>query len=129
MRISDWSSDVCSSDLHVVKLRRAGIAVVFKLRLEAAGGAEAEDRRRQYGDHHRTVDRAELLVQLGGDLRTAQAGALIEILQREEHDRGVGRVREAVDRQTRELHGVFDAALLKTNGADLLDDRFGALDR
>src|SRR3546814_10865031 len=116
MRISDWSSDVCSSDL-------------FKLRLEAAGGAEAEDRRRQYGDHHRTVDRAELLVQLGGDLRTAQAGALIEILQREEHDRGVGRAREAVDRQTRELHGVFDDALLKANGADFLDDRFGALDR
>src|SRR3546814_11325267 len=116
MRISDWSSDVCSSDL-------------FKLRLEAAGGAEAEDRRRQYGDHHRTVDRAELLVQLGGDLRTAQAGALIEILQREEHDRGVGRAREAVDRQTRELHGVFDAALLKTNGADLLDDRFSSEER
>src|SRR3546814_20070449 len=80
-------------------------------------------------DHHRTVDRAGLLVQLGGDLRTAQSGALIEILQREEHDRGVGRAREAVDRQTRELHGVFDAALLKANGADFLDDRFGALDR
>src|SRR3546814_21143750 len=103
MRISDWSSDVCSSDLHVVKLRRAGIAVVFKLRLEAAGGAEAEDRRRQYGDHHRTVDRAELLVKLGGDLRTAQAGALIEILQREEHDRGVGRARAAVRSEERRV--------------------------
>src|SRR3546814_20498220 len=127
MRISDWSSDVCSSDLHVVKLRRAGIAVVFKLRLEAAGGAEAEDRRRQYGDHHRTVDRAELLVQLGGDLRTAQAGALIDILQREEPDRGVGRGREAVDRQTRALHGGFHAALTKNKGADPLDHLLGAL--
>src|SRR3546814_18055639 len=32
MRISDWSSDVCSSDLHAAALTRPGLACAFRRR-------------------------------------------------------------------------------------------------
>src|SRR3546814_5525031 len=59
MRISDWSSDVCSSDLQSVAVRRAGEEAAF---LEGAGevpragrvGGEAEEAAIIFGvaDHH-----------------------------------------------------------------------------
>src|SRR3546814_3124959 len=61
MRISDWSSDVCSSDLDPrsalhrlgdVALARDAIAVVFQRRLERRVDAIARNRR-AYGLEHR----------------------------------------------------------------------------
>src|SRR3546814_3941573 len=69
MRISDWSSDVCSSDLAGALLGRArrqldhrhGVALVF-LRQEAAGQARVEEaaeqrhhQERQYRSEERRV--------------------------------------------------------------------------
>src|SRR3546814_11865381 len=45
MRISDWSSDVCSSDLDMVELRIAHMGVDLRRVADAAGGQpEAIDR-------------------------------------------------------------------------------------
>src|SRR3546814_11002697 len=38
MRISDWSSDVCSSDLAIAALARLGDVRVVELALQPAGG-------------------------------------------------------------------------------------------
>src|SRR3546814_13839566 len=43
MRISDWSSDVCSSDLRVAELRRPGF-VVLLVRGGIAGGPPVDHR-------------------------------------------------------------------------------------
>src|SRR3546814_1835550 len=54
MRISDWSSDVCSSDLHVERDERGGIGVLGR----AAQAGIIIGR----GIAHRQIDEAELLV-------------------------------------------------------------------
>src|SRR3546814_9513656 len=51
MRISDWSSDVCSSDLRVAPPKRVGrdlllLAVAWKIQEQAYGGLGSPTRRR-----------------------------------------------------------------------------------
>src|SRR3546814_7496031 len=67
MRISDWSSDVCSSDLY----SRAQIVVGSRLApgpdilaFRQAGGRDLDNRHRQHGAHHQprshfTIERPE----------------------------------------------------------------------
>ena len=55
--------------------------------------------------------------------------ALVEGLQREEHESGARALHEAVDRHAGKLHGVLDARLLHADVADLLDDLRGAIER
>src|SRR3546814_1323650 len=68
MRISDWSSDVCSSDLLVVE--------VVDLRHRRVGaGAEAldlDDREQPVGGHLAQADAELLLAGLGDAVRAAQ---------------------------------------------------------
>ena len=92
--------------LHrLVQLVVAEVAAVFDHHLEAADGAEAVDRRRREHHDEGILDAAQALVDLGGDRRArflGLAGALVERLERGEHDAGVRRIGEAVDRQARE---------------------------
>src|SRR3546814_9730368 len=107
MGISDWSSDVCSSDLHVLfgldagfialladpEFLRAPIDVLFRLEHVGAAAAEAKDRaaHRLDGDIARQdhqVRPAQLLAIFLLD-RPEQAARLVEI----------GIVRPAVERR------------------------------
>jgi hypothetical protein len=87
-------------------------------------------RRREHRDK-RFLDAAELGVQLAGDGAGAQVGALalVERLERGEHDARIGAVGEAVDRQAREGNRVLDAGLLHGDVADAADHVFGAVQR
>ena len=73
----------------------------------------------------------ELAVQRPGDVQAVfvLAVALVERLEREEDDAGVGRVDEAVDREPGELHRVLDARLLAADVGHLAHDAFGAVER
>ena len=55
--------------------------------------------------------------------------ALLERLERDEHDAGVGAVGEAVDGQAGERHRVLDARLLQRDVAHPPDHRLGAIER
>src|SRR3546814_6563562 len=71
MRISDWSSDVCSSDLdlHRIDLR------LDRLEVEQAGGLAAEFLQRPApGTRHRLV---------GGDVDALDAGGPVQRRQRD----------------------------------------------
>src|SRR3546814_3108594 len=61
MRISDWSSDVCSSDLSLVAELARQIAGPRHLHLDHLGAELAEDRRREGG------------CDVGGDVEDAHA--------------------------------------------------------
>src|SRR3546814_6611351 len=52
MRISDWSSDVCSSDLpaSALALARADAADVFAIKIEQSGGLQAAQQVAAIGD-------------------------------------------------------------------------------
>ena len=62
----------------------------------------------------------------GSELRRDRLGrqpfrlALIEVFEREEHQRGARARHEAVDRHARELHRMLDARLMHADLADLL---------
>ena len=73
----------------------------------------------------------ELAVERAGDVQAVLVLAvpLVERLEREEHDAGVRRVDEAVDREARELHRVLDARLLAADVGHLADDLLGAVER
>src|SRR3546814_17557296 len=55
MRISDWSSDVCSSDLDDVVLHRAGELATRRALLFGAGDVERQQPGRRGVDGHRGV--------------------------------------------------------------------------
>ncbi len=106
-------------------------AAVFQLHLEAAHRAEALHRRRREHGDERILDGAVLLVQLAGDGATRQVGrlALVERLERDEHDAGARAVGEAVDRQAREGHGAFHAGVLQGDVRHAADHVLGAVQR
>src|SRR3546814_5653638 len=69
MRISDWSSDVCSSDLRVLHLLQLGAAILQVVHL--VSGLKLDDvllaRRRNVEQHHAATDagfEVEIFVQL-----------------------------------------------------------------
>src|SRR3546814_5319571 len=70
MRISDWSSDVCSSDLRV----HAVVTEIFAHRAGRVGREELKRRRlrRGRGDHDRIFHRA-IFFELADDLRDGRA--------------------------------------------------------
>ena len=75
---------------------------------------------------------AELLVELHRRCApplSSGALALLERLQRHEHDAGVGAVGEAVDRQAGKGDRALDAGLLERDVAHAPDDVFGAVER
>src|SRR3546814_6254334 len=91
MRISDWSSDVCSSDLHVQRLLRArqGAArrsldqrehCTLVFRGEEAAGQTHEDQ--THGRHDHQIDEARALPTVGGATHAALvlAGTTIELV-------------------------------------------------
>ncbi len=71
------------------------------------------------------------LVELERDRVAAQllGLALLERLEHREDDAGIRRVGEAVDRQTRERHGVLDARRLERDIAHAADHLFGTVQR
>src|SRR3546814_14195531 len=77
MRISDWSSDVCSSDLHQVleQVREAAAACRLVLAAHAVPDVDRHDRRLVVlvHDHRKAVGLGELLVR-DGDLCRIAAG-------------------------------------------------------
>src|SRR3546814_6257679 len=84
MRISDWSADVCSSDLHVIALHQVRPGDVLDLhqgaqRHQLVGGRA----------HLQAVDvlalHAELLVGLGTHLVDAAEGVEVVHVRSEEH--------------------------------------------
>ena len=69
-------------------LRRAAVAAVLDVELEAAGGAEAEDRRRIERQHQRFLDACGLAEQFADQLRRSHL-AFVPMLLRDENRRGV----------------------------------------
>src|SRR3546814_17837360 len=69
MRISDWSSDVCSSDLEhraggvadigqrVAQRERLGALAYWQVFAEDRFGTDQDQRRRRLGDHQRSEER------------------------------------------------------------------------
>src|SRR3546814_9659103 len=88
MRISDWSSDVCSSDLGFAVLRqrrqihRARLAFELRDRVELA--ADLEDRREivGVGDRRRTVGLEDRRVAVVDDLRSEEHTSELQSLMR-----------------------------------------------
>src|SRR3546814_10620951 len=75
MRISDWSSDVCSSDLHLLRDFMAGIGEIFRLdALHVPGGKAGEDHHADDRDHHLHGGRADEDVDQAGDQYADQIG-------------------------------------------------------
>src|SRR3546814_1329166 len=75
MRISDWSSDVCSSDLHCVRLawdvRRGQIQPLETASFNRRGDAVHHQVKGKIGD--RVTDRREFPIEDGGDLGAVRA--------------------------------------------------------
>src|SRR3546814_12429531 len=105
LRISDWSSDVCSSDLGVRDLQRRhrdAVAVGQRLlgrsaparrRREQAGGLTGEAAAGAFAVAEPAQELVEILVvELGADLRHADVGVLGDHARYREHDvyAGVG---------------------------------------
>src|SRR3546814_6250328 len=81
LRISDWSSDVCSSDLAKFKFHRRGDALMFDLTGKtalitgASGGIGGAIARRLHGQGATVVlsgTRADALTALAGELRSEE---------------------------------------------------------
>src|SRR3546814_340240 len=103
MRISDWSSDVCSSDLG-----------------EAAGGAEALDRRRRQREGEAVLDLHEPAVHPPGDSACGILGAaLAPVLQSDEGEAGI--LAGAGEAEAGDRHDALHRRLLPEGGLDLLD--------
>src|SRR3546814_10071253 len=74
MRISDWSSDVCSSDLNEMldqRLRNAGVDAVMAHMVANAVGAPAK---REFREITGAEDEAAVLVRQAEQVISAQAG-------------------------------------------------------
>src|SRR3546814_14239470 len=68
MRISDWSSDVCSSDLRALQEEESGLVVNLATALLLAGDKAAlEDLDRRYGTAMAGSPRAETFALLAGE--------------------------------------------------------------
>src|SRR3546814_2018840 len=109
MRISDWSSDVCSSDLRV-RLARDGVA---------RSAIQAVERRLALGDELRGP--FERLAVMGGEQSEAQRLAFVPLLQQLGHRHYVAealrhllrsghREKAVVKPETGERHAVMRAA-------------------
>src|SRR3546814_5667315 len=74
MRISDWSSDVCSSDLHArgVAQRRAGREKRADVRQVVERASLAEHERKMLVARTRDTDRHHLLKQRAADRRALE---------------------------------------------------------
>ena len=110
---------------------RSRVHPVLDLKLEAAKSPEPDHRRGCHDDHEGVLDGRHLLIQRRGDGRTGQRlrGALREIIEREEDERGARALSEAVDGHSRELHRVGDAGLLECDLGDAPRDRFRSIER
>src|SRR3546814_11456486 len=87
MRISDWSSDVCSSDLEAIRVTAAGLAELKRLLTANLRGP--------VGEFNKLVIALKMrfLHLLDDDARLAQAELLIEVCERElrSDERSVGK--------------------------------------
>src|SRR5205807_2382390 len=104
---------------------------ILDLQLEAADGAEAvHGWRREYGDE-RVLDATHALVDFSGDCATGELRrfAFVELVEAEEHDAGVGRIGEAVDRQAGERDRIFHAWRLHGDVRHAADHLLGAIER
>src|SRR3546814_10774270 len=82
MRISDWSSDVCSSDLHLQRLRDPAPepGALHPLHLQPVGhvGRDAEMREQRIGlEHH--VDRPPVRPDARSEEHTSELQSLMRI--------------------------------------------------
>src|SRR3546814_12062299 len=90
MRISDWSSDVCSSDLQLVprgsELEVSQIIVVCNDKAESGSVAQLQRGRRNEGECHSFVELLECGAGAVGDCLGAilLAGALVPWLEQNE---------------------------------------------
>src|SRR5262249_26090900 len=110
-----------------------GIALarpVLDLKLEAADRAQPLHGRSWKDGDERILYGGELLIELHGYRATREGwvAALLEGLQRHEHNAGIGAVGEAVDRQARESDGVLDARLLERDLAHAPDHVFRSIE-
>ena len=116
----------CSVQLVITQ-----IGAILELQREPAQGAEAGHRWRRKHADVRVLDAGELLAESLRDARAAQslALALIERLQRKEHDPGVGAVGESLDGQTREGNRALDSGILQPDVGHAPDHILGAIER
>src|SRR3546814_5636772 len=88
MRISDWSSDVCSSDLHPVRQREAPAAHAVGVAVDAAPGHDVARHARGLAGRRPDHERLAPLHAADGERATepaAFAGQLIRVRRSEEH--------------------------------------------
>ncbi|MCY1514967.1 hypothetical protein D9M68_495400 [compost metagenome] len=102
---------------------------VFDLYPETTDGAKAFHRWRCNHHHEGFLDLFVLRRQCLGDGDIGQRGlfALVEGLERYEHQAGAGAVDEAVDGQSTETHRIGHPRVLQGHLGHLQDDRFGAI--
>src|SRR3546814_5464743 len=114
MRISDWSSDVCSSDLRVLsEAERAGAKVVlvgdaeqlqaieagaaFRALAERHGAAEINEVRRQHEDWQRDATRALATGRTGEAIHAYEQHGMVHAAETREDARA-----ELIDTRTEE---------------------------
>src|SRR3546814_1276740 len=91
VRISDWRSDVCSSDLHVVELQAHGSPVALELLVRAACAAGARPARagefseRAFLNGRLDLEQAEAIADLIEASTAEAARAAQRSLRTEEH--------------------------------------------
>src|SRR3546814_12819179 len=96
MRISDWSSDVCSSDLGRLADERQHVVFTQRIQLDVAD----DDHLVIGGLEHRTVDDSldvmlvamrQKLHRLGSTMRSAQQALALGVFVGSSEDRAIGR--------------------------------------
>src|SRR3546814_11206010 len=90
MRISDWSSDVCASDLEAALLHQRG-----QLRAEAAGARRLVNDDAAAGLHHRGFYRLDVERQQSPEINHLRVDA--EVVHHPKHDMPHGAIGEDVD--------------------------------
>src|SRR4030095_16688564 len=76
---------------HLVHALGGGFAAILQVELEAARGAEAEDRRRDEGEHQRLLDTARLGEHLADELRCRDLAIVPGYLRHEDGSRIVAK--------------------------------------
>ena len=119
--IGSWFARARNGLRDFGELLRAAVAAVLDVELEAARGAEAEDRRRIEREHQRFLDAGRLAEQLADELRRGHV-ALVPVLLRDEDRRGVVAEAAADEVEAGERDDVLVVRVAADRLLDLLDD-------
>src|SRR5204863_9949749 len=108
---------------------RIRVAARLQVDLEAAGGADAADRRRIEGKRHAVAQAGALLHDVARDQLGSISAALVPFLERHEHGGGVALVAAADEVDADDADGVLHAAVRGDDLHHVVGHLAGALKR